>query len=65
MKTEQEEVLMETILKMDEKQRAEFLVEMYVRSVGIFFLTEFLKSKGIIDKEEYARFVDEEMKKAQ
>ena len=64
MKSEQEEILMETIMKMDDKQKAEFLVELYVRSVGIFFLTEFLKRKGIIDKEEYAKFVEEEMKKA-
>lgn len=64
MKNEQEEILMETIMKMDDKQKAEFLVEMYVRSVGIFFLTEFLKRKGIINQEEYAKFVEDEMKKA-
>jgi len=64
MKNEQEEILMETIMKMDDKQKAEFLVEMYVRSVGIFFLTEFLKRKGVIDQEEYAKFVEDEMKKA-
>jgi len=64
MKNEQEEILMETIMKMDDKQKAEFLTEMYVRSVGIFFLTEFLKRKGIIDQEEYAKFVEDEMNKA-
>ncbi len=64
MKSEQEEILIETIMKMDDKQKAEFLTEIYIRSVGIFFLIEFLKKKGVVDKEEYAKFVEDEMKKA-
>ena len=64
MKSEQEEILIETIMKMDDKQKAEFLTEMYIRSVGIFFLIEFLQKKGVVDKEEYAKFVEDEMKKA-
>jgi len=60
---EKEEIMRETISKMDEKQKVDFLTEVYFRSMGIFFLIEFLERKGIIEKGEYQKFVKEEMEK--